>query len=235
MQAILGTGAETGACKSCGSIYQFVRKGKGRPPLYCSAECRAARDKAQKAAYQRRRAAGVRVNRIPRRSPVMVTVVCEHCGRSAQKEKHSVVNRFCSTKCRDDYHWSLRKAEPQGQRQCRACGTSFEAKAKSHHYCSDECRYRVWYPQKRARRKAQMVGVVDPIKVMERDGWKCQLCGKPAPKLLRGKMHPMAPELDHIIPLAAGGKHTYENTQCAHRSCNMAKGAKPVGQLLLIG
>jgi len=165
----------------------------------------------------------------------MVSVTCEHCGNVASREKCHAGNRFCSTKCRDDYHWSLRKAEPQGDRQCRACGKAFEAKGKAHHYCSDDCRLRVWYPQKRARRKARMVGFVDPIRVMERDNWTCQLCGHPAPKRLRGKMDPMAPELDHILPLAAGGQHTYENTQCAHRSCNMSKGARPLGQLLLIG
>lgn len=80
-----------------------------------------------------------------------------------------------------------------------------------------------------------MVGHVDPIRVFERDAWKCQLCGTRAPKRLRGTTDALAPELDHIIPLAAGGQHTYENTQCSHRSCNMAKGARPAGQLILIG
>jgi 5-methylcytosine-specific restriction endonuclease McrA len=33
-----------------------------------------------------------------------------------------------------------------------------------------------------------------------------------------------APELDHIIPLSAGGAHTLDNVACAHRSCNLEKG-----------
>lgn len=36
----------------------------------------------------------------------------------------------------------------------------------------------------------------------------------------------LAPTLDHIIPLAAGGTHEPSNCQCAHFSCNSAKGAR---------
>jgi 5-methylcytosine-specific restriction endonuclease McrA len=38
--------------------------------------------------------------------------------------------------------------------------------------------------------------------------------------------HPLAPTLDHIVPLARGGHHTRDNTQCAHFSCNTRKGAR---------
>jgi 5-methylcytosine-specific restriction endonuclease McrA len=31
--------------------------------------------------------------------------------------------------------------------------------------------------------------------------------------------------LDHIVPLAAGGADTFENTQAAHEGCNQAKGS----------
>lgn len=235
MQTILGTAAETITCLGCGAGFEHVQNGKGRKPRYCSPECRAKRDAEQRRAYVARRRAGVRINKTPRRSPVMIEIVCEHCERLATVERVHQGNRFCSTKCRDDFHWALRKAKPVGVRQCRACGCDFDAKSTKHHYCSDACKFRVWYPKKRAKRKAQMLGHVDPIRVFDRDGWKCQLCGRIAPKRLRGTNEPMAPELDHIIPLAVGGQHTYENTQCAHRSCNMAKGARPAGQLLLIG
>jgi 5-methylcytosine-specific restriction endonuclease McrA len=29
---------------------------------------------------------------------------------------------------------------------------------------------------------------------------------------------------DHIIPISLGGKHSYENLQCSHLKCNLAKG-----------
>lgn len=75
----------------------------------------------------------------------------------------------------------------------------------------------------------------DPLSILARDKWKCQLCGRKTPKEKRGTYDDDAPELDHIVPLALGGMHTRANTQCACRACNSAKGARPVGQLLLIG
>jgi 5-methylcytosine-specific restriction endonuclease McrA len=92
--------------------------------------------------------------------------------------------------------------------------------------------------QAKARRRARKKGSsrierVSPLKVFERDGWRCGICGKLTLRTQRGKMHPRAPELDHIVTLADGGDHTYANTQCACRKCNGLKGAKTYGQLHL--
>jgi 5-methylcytosine-specific restriction endonuclease McrA len=80
----------------------------------------------------------------------------------------------------------------------------------------------------KAKRKVRM-GVkaerIDPFKVFERDGWKCQLCGVDTPRSLRGSYEDSAPELDHIKPLALDGEHTWLNVQCACRKCNIRKGA----------
>jgi 5-methylcytosine-specific restriction endonuclease McrA len=76
---------------------------------------------------------------------------------------------------------------------------------------------------------------VDPFKVFDRDKWQCQLCGVKTPKVKRGTNDSNAPELDHILPIAKGGAHTYLNTQCACRKCNMKKSDKPMGQMLMIG
>jgi 5-methylcytosine-specific restriction endonuclease McrA len=74
----------------------------------------------------------------------------------------------------------------------------------------------------------------DPIAVFERDRWHCHLCGCRTPQRLRGTFEANAPELDHIIPLAAGGEHSRRNTACACRRCNIAKADRPMGQLRLI-
>lgn len=74
-----------------------------------------------------------------------------------------------------------------------------------------------------------MVENVNPIKVFERDKWKCQICGVKTPRRLRGKYDDNAPELDHIMPLSLGGARSYMNTQCACRKCNSDKSnASPV-------
>jgi 5-methylcytosine-specific restriction endonuclease McrA len=89
------------------------------------------------------------------------------------------------------------------------------------------------------RREARMRGaeseLVHPNRVFDRDGWRCHMCGRKTPRRLRGTCSPTAPELDHIIPLARGGPHTYANTACSCRECNHRKGDKPLGQARLFG
>lgn len=84
---------------------------------------------------------------------------------------------------------------------------------------------------RRARQRRVEYQSVDPIKVFDRDGWKCHICGISTPKELRGTYIDKAPELDHIVTLADGGSHTYGNVACACRSCNRKKSDKSFGQL----
>jgi 5-methylcytosine-specific restriction endonuclease McrA len=86
---------------------------------------------------------------------------------------------------------------------------------------------------RKARERGARTEVVNPYTVFLRDGWRCQLCGCRTPGTLRGTYKPNAPELDHIVPLALGGDHTYANTQCACRQCNISKGASVRGQFKL--
>jgi len=36
--------------------------------------------------------------------------------------------------------------------------------------------------------------------------------------------HDLYPSIEHVIPIAKGGKHTWDNVKLAHRKCNMEKG-----------
>ena len=54
----------------------------------------------------------------------------------------------------------------------------------------------------------------------------CAICGQPVDFSLRAP-DPMAPTLDHIIPVAKGGHPSaLENLQLAHMRCNRAKGVR---------
>lgn len=123
--------------------------------------------------------------------------------------------------------------------QCRTCGADFMAKC-AYTFCSPQCRRndpgyrdqrRKGKALRRARKHLATVEPVSPRRVFERDGWMCGICHRPVP---RGTVvpHPLAPTLDHIIPLSGGGDHSYSNTQCAHFICNVRKGAGD-GQLRL--
>ena len=111
-------------------------------------------------------------------------------------------------------------------------------------YCSRACSLKSGPHQAgrrvaKAKRKAVERGCsearsLDPFAVFQRDKWRCQLCGRKTPIGLRGTIDPRAPELDHVVTIAEGGAHTIQNTQCACRRCNIAKGARSRGQLHLI-
>jgi 5-methylcytosine-specific restriction endonuclease McrA len=128
---------------------------------------------------------------------------------------------------------------------CRTCGkhTPYAGDGRPRIFCSSECRpiseadKRVRRTAK-ARRRAIERGIkadrFDPLSVLERDGWRCHLCGRLTPRRLRGSFDDRAPELDHIIPLSAGGQHILTNVACACRACNLAKGGLPKGQMRLL-
>jgi 5-methylcytosine-specific restriction endonuclease McrA len=74
----------------------------------------------------------------------------------------------------------------------------------------------------RARHHDVPYELVNRQEVYERDKWMCGICNEPVDKALKFP-DVMSASLDHIIPMAKGGPHSYENTQCAHFICNSIK------------
>ena len=72
---------------------------------------------------------------------------------------------------------------------------------------------------RRARKRMVSAEYVDPSVVFRRDGGVCQICRLAISA--EEKWH-----IDHVVPLAKGGEHSYQNVQLAHARCNLAKGAK---------
>lgn len=73
--------------------------------------------------------------------------------------------------------------------------------------------------------------------IAERDGWRCQLCGKKVPAGPRFP-DPRSASIDHIVPISDGGGDIKANVQLAHLRCNLSKHTRtlPQGeQLRLIG
>ena len=72
------------------------------------------------------------------------------------------------------------------------------------------------------------------LDVFERDGWICQLCRQLVPEKSRsasgtymgGRADPLAPTVDHTIPVTKGGDHILGNCVTAHRTCNSQKWKK---------
>lgn len=170
---------------------------------------------------------------------------CLECGSLfVSKNGRSVCSEACS-KSRNlsavtRRYVRLIRRDP-GVVACVECGARFEPAYgdKRRRFCSARCahryRGRVGKAVRRARKRQAECEPVDPIFVFERDGWRCHICGKDTPRSRRGSRYPNAPELDHRIPLSKGGSHSYANTQCACRACNIAKGdRRETGQLPLL-
>lgn len=85
----------------------------------------------------------------------------------------------------------------------------------------------------RARKRSAFVENVEPLAVFERDKWTCGICGERIPK--RAKWPDMrSASVDHIVPLAGGGKHEMRNVQASHLGCNSVKQHRGSGEQLAL-
>jgi 5-methylcytosine-specific restriction endonuclease McrA len=119
-----------------------------------------------------------------------------------------------------------------------------ESQSLSNKYCSKKCAKKANrgagnHLNARGRHATRQTGAtyepIDPKKVFERDGWVCHICGKKMRRSLIGG-HKLGPTVDHLVPLARGGDHTYANVAAAHMICNATKRSFGGGeQLALVG
>lgn len=169
---------------------------------------------------------------------------CLNCNTIYTKKQGQ--SKYCSSECRVEHIASngviTRAKETKYMKMvvrvsfCVVCNAVCEAPYQGHlkKYCSSKCesvieRTKPRYRAKRARRDARKrnaitAAPIDPIMILERDKWKCYLCGVDTPKTLRGTIEDNAPEVDHIVPLSKGGGHVESNLRCSCRKCNLKKG-----------
>lgn len=215
-------------CTRCGSTYETT---SGKNKSYCSNACKV---RAWQVANPERQAKHrSRAKPLPRSSVFFNT--CRVCSKEWTSQTSGLL---CSMGC----------ARTEGNRKsaarlealhraaarttnCKTCGCVFSPLYGASHagYCQP-CAAEVSRRQKaihrearKAKQRAATVEKVDPYKVFARDKWHCQECGVSTPRTLRGSYNDDAPELDHIQPLSKGGDHSYKNTQCLCRRCNLEK------------
>lgn len=216
---------------------------------YCGNACKLAAWKAANPEKLKSRNARYQA-KVGARPPTLCVVYagyCESCRRPhVSKRKRRYCGRECELRVGREAALTAAQAEHRAAAKviaCEMCEASFcPLYGASHATLCAPCAEHRFKTAKRIaklRRKAASRGVnaerVDPLKVFARDKWHCRICGVSTPASKRGTCDANAPELDHIIPVSKGGPHTYLNTQCACRTCNIKKSDKPLGQLLLIG
>lgn len=202
-------------CEHCGIEAKRKIGGANKAENYrnrwCSMGCRvgaAARLRAELAGLRRIAAARIALERQQRRQALAA-------------EKAARLNRVCLD-CSTVFEQRTHLGRPQIR--CVGCGELHAEQVK-------RTERRVHKASRRAKTRGAGAERIDPVKVFERDGWRCHVCRRKTPKRLRGSHDGCAPELDHIVTLADGGSHTWGNVACACRSCNQSKGARSFGQI----
>ena len=129
-----------------------------------------------------------------------------------------------------------KKEELESQRRaamihtCLVCGRE-TSRPK---YCCQECANKAYNKAKETRRREKIESaMVDNDITVEglfrRDAGKCWLCGErcnfedytvKAGNFIVGNWYP---SIDHVIPLARGGEHSWGNVRLAHHRCNSIK------------
>lgn len=169
---------------------------------------------------------------------------CSNCGKDfVSKNKDKLT---CSYECMLEFGKALRKNEYKPKtKECKNCGANFvtEYGKTNEDFCSDKCRRRMKNRKRRLYEKnirmARAInnGRVDKDITLDRlsarDNGLCHICNKKVDEedyiindegyLICGDMYP---SIDHVIPIAKGGTHTWDNVKLAHRLCNSYKGDK---------
>lgn len=215
-------------CETCGKEAEHVRR--GRPRKVCD-ECRAAHGAAAYAARfttcslcNGRKNIGTldehdRCATCRKRVDTMMvsyrnalrSMISESRKRMKRREQFMYLEARCAI-CQHPM-WLDANAVARGVRTCSTMRCAYEQR-----WTGDT--YKDTITSKNHRRRKQYRDGEDIRKshIWERDMGMCHICGEAAD---RNDWH-----LDHITPLALGGKHTWDNVAVSHPHCNLAKGAR---------
>ncbi len=230
-----------GLCGECGSSFEVTDERS----TYCSKPCLYAGS----AKVRRARAAeAAKMAWVGTSCRVWVNT-CTECQSPFVARRKST---RCPGRCTRDPSLSRARAKYRETYQrdltprvCDQCGISFiHGRQGPARFCSQKCVQSTETYKDGRRRHAHLRRVrlasggvsrdrVYRQRIYERDGWRCQLCQRPVRRDV-APMHDMAPTLDHIIPVSAGGLHEPLNVQTAHFLCNSKRGATGPAQLRLL-
>lgn len=196
-----GLSAEEVRCEQCGKTISGRRIGS----KFCSEECRS------KAIYESRR---------------------ERHGHTPMREhKEKLARQRAETKKRIEKE---RKAKIK-TKECAECGQPFETMRPNQLTCSTECsrlrRNRLsWQYEEKRYNNTNVIDKDISVKVLyKRDKGICYICGGKCDFDDNYKVNghftvgPSYPSIDHLIPLARGGMHAWDNVKLAHHLCNTKK------------
>ena len=156
-----------------------------------------------------------------RRGKVHNHLRCDHCKheeieqRELEKREIKADKQMC------------RSMRVPMHRRCKVCGEIFEGLAIDP-CCSLRCKtiYELTRerPMRTIPKKAQTKDTkyIDIGKLYKRDKGVCYLCGGIC-DLTADQYEDTAPTIEHVVPIAKGGKDEWSNVRLAHFRCNLMK------------
>ena len=159
-------------------------------------------------------------------------IQCSHCKQGGEWDRLQKEIDLISKKFDEARRAERRKIKkPSIAKQCKQCGKWFLTTNVSAVCCSKECTRK--QQNRNADDRLNKTNVIDKDitleKLFKRDGGKCYLCGgkcdwndfrRTDNAFIAGDDYP---SIDHVVPLAKGGKHQWSNVRLAHRKCNSLK------------
>lgn len=231
-------------CKYCGAEFEPAHGNQ----KYCSIECRT------EALRDSKRASGRESWRRTHNYKPHEKQTCAVCGKEfTPKRKDSVqacsdkcrsrlrtIKRYCNGltgEAREEYKRQQRQARTNPKPPkvytwytgtCKVCGNEFRTLNPKQVTCSKECSKKLKYARQQHRiPKAQLIDKDITLEALyRRDAGVCYLCGglcdwDDKHDNVVGANYP---SIDHIIPIARGGLHSWGNVRLAHHLCNSVKG-----------
>lgn len=167
------------------------------------------------------------------------SVSCPYCTESKRNEIKQEQAREKQRRKEEREQRIQKRIEEEDQRRlmrvhpCPVCGEI----TNRNKYCSSECSRKADNKRRdfSRRMKLSMAKVDNDITVeglYRRDKGICYLCGCQCNledyTIINGNFiaGDWYPSIDHVIPLAKGGKHSWGNVKLAHRVCNSRKSDK---------
>lgn len=174
--------------------------------------------------------------------PNCLAIERERIKREKEIEKNIAREKLILKKQAEKLQRQIEKDKQDQQRKyriCKNCGVIFYSQTQK--TLCDKCkkdviriRKRKYYKSREIKRriKIQSAMVDNDITVQalaERDNNICYLCNKPVDfsdyydngiTIICGNNYP---SIDHVVPLAKGGLHSWDNVKLAHRICNSIK------------
>lgn len=177
--------------------------------------------------------------------------ICQCCGQifnaKNKNGKFSKKRKYCSKKCADIIN-QLQKNKRRRERYKDNENYRHKIKKNLGEYNRSEHGKQILQANKLSRdKRIKDNGKIDKdinlLSLFERDGGICWLCGefcliedKECRVSEKGNVYIATfgnyPSIDHVIPLAKGGSHTWKNVRLAHKKCNSLKRDKIITEEL---